>query len=54
MWNTIDVGGRCAVIKLQDGSLWVHSPVELDEPLRDALHQLGDVKHVVVKFLPLL
>jgi hypothetical protein len=35
IWNTIDVGGRMAVIKLNDGSLWVHSPVDLDPALRD-------------------
>ena len=52
MWNTIDVGGRCAVVKLQDGSLWVHSPVALDDNLREALAELGEVKHVVVRFTP--
>lgn len=36
-----------AVVKLADGSLWVHSPVELDEPLRKALEGLGPVGHVV-------
>jgi hypothetical protein len=35
IWNTIDVGGRMAVVKLNDGSLWVHSPVDLDPALRD-------------------
>jgi hypothetical protein len=35
IWNTIDVGGRMAVIKLNDGSLWIHSPVDLDPALRD-------------------
>lgn len=34
-------------IKLADGSLWVHSPVELDVPLREALDQLGPVGHIV-------
>ena len=36
VWNNIDVGGKMAVIRLTDGSLWVHSPVSLDEPLRTA------------------
>ena len=47
VWNGIDVGGKMGVVRLADGSLWVHSPVGLDEPLRDALAALGEVKHVV-------
>lgn len=40
-------GGRMAVVKLSDGSLWVHSPVELDGPLRKALDKVGPVMHIV-------
>lgn len=47
VWNSIDVGGKMAVIRLTDGSLWVHSPVNFDEPLRRALKDLGPVKHIV-------
>lgn len=36
-----------AVVKLSDGSLWVHSPVELDGPLREALDKVGPVQHIV-------
>lgn len=36
-----------AVVKLSDGSLWVHSPVGLDEPLRHALEEIGPVAHIV-------
>lgn len=43
----VDVGGKMAVVKLPDGSLWVHSPVELDDALRLALAELGEVKHIV-------
>ena len=46
-WNKIDVGGRMTVIQLADGGLFVHSPVCLDEPLKEALNTLGEVKHVV-------
>ena len=42
-----DVGGKMAVVRLPDGTLWVHSPVELDPALRDALAALGPVRHVV-------
>ncbi|CAE7400250.1 unnamed protein product, partial [Symbiodinium necroappetens] len=47
IWNSIDVGGKMAVVRLPDGGLWVHSPVELDEELREALEQLGPVRHIV-------
>jgi hypothetical protein len=36
-----------AVLRLSDGSLWVHSPVELDDTLAAALDELGPVKHIV-------
>jgi hypothetical protein len=42
-----NVGGKMAVVRLPDKSLWVHSPVALDQPLRDALAELGPVKHIV-------
>jgi hypothetical protein len=38
---------RMTVIKLADGSLFVHSPVRLDEVIRTSLDKLGPVKHVV-------
>mmetsp|Transcript_45173 Transcript_45173/g.105736 ORF Transcript_45173/g.105736 Transcript_45173/m.105736 type:complete len:345 (-) Transcript_45173:586-1620(-) len=43
-----DVGGKMAVVRLDDGvSLWVHSPVELDDELRRELAALGEVAHIV-------
>lgn len=47
MGGTFNAGGRMAVLRLSDGSIWVHSPVELDDALADALRELGDVKHIV-------
>ena len=47
IWFGIDVNGRGAVVKLSDGSLWVHSPVRLDPELKTALDALGPVKHIV-------
>lgn len=47
-----------AVLRLSDGSLWVHSPVRLDDTLAAALDELGEVKHIVspnnehVKYAP--
>jgi hypothetical protein len=43
VWNNIDVGGRMAVVRLADGRLWVHSPVQLDDSLRLMLSSLGPV-----------
>mmetsp|Transcript_33600 Transcript_33600/g.75425 ORF Transcript_33600/g.75425 Transcript_33600/m.75425 type:complete len:333 (+) Transcript_33600:20-1018(+) len=47
VWNSIDVGGKMAVVRLPCGGLWVHSPVELDEALRSSLDALGPVRHIV-------
>ena len=43
----IDVGGRFTVIRLSDGTLWVHAPLALDDELRSLLRELGEVKHIV-------
>ena len=47
VWNGIDVGGKMAVVRLSDGSLWLHSPVQLDQALREALQELGPVGHAL-------
>lgn len=47
VWNNIDVGGRMAVVKLANGDLWVHSPIDLDDKTREAMNALGRVAHVV-------
>jgi hypothetical protein len=53
LWNTIDVGCRMTVIELSTRTksdkpdLFVHSPVLLDNPLKEALAKLGTVKHVI-------
>lgn len=47
VWFGLDVNGRGAVVKLSDGSLWVHSPVSLDPELKKAVDALGNVKHIV-------
>jgi len=52
LWNSIDVGGRSAVVRLSDGSLWVHSPVRLDGRYKDALATLGPVKSIIVSIPP--
>lgn len=38
---------RMTVIKLNDGSIWVHSPIEATPNLLAEIDQLGPVKHLV-------
>mmetsp|Transcript_36312 Transcript_36312/g.85181 ORF Transcript_36312/g.85181 Transcript_36312/m.85181 type:complete len:337 (-) Transcript_36312:1251-2261(-) len=48
LWNNIDVGCKMTLVKLSDGSLWVHSPVELDADMRSAISDIGgEVKYIV-------
>ena len=42
-----DIGTRMTVIRLRDGSLFLHSPVRLDDETRVALDALGPVRAVV-------
>jgi hypothetical protein len=42
-----DVGARMTVIRLRDGGLVLHSPVELDPGLRSELDRLGQVRGVI-------
>jgi hypothetical protein len=42
-----EVGTRMTVIGLADGSLFVHSPIHLDDDIRAALDRIGPVRHVV-------
>jgi hypothetical protein len=43
----LEVGTRMTVIRLADGSLLLHSPVELDARLRSELDAIGPVRFVV-------
>lgn len=38
---------RCVIARLQDGGLWVWSPVALTAALRGAVDRLGPVRHLV-------
>lgn len=42
-----DVGARMTVVRLAGGDLWLHSPVPLDAPLREALAECGRVRWLV-------
>ncbi len=43
----VPMGTRMTVVRLRSGDLWVHSPVEPDDLLVEALQQLGPVRWVV-------
>jgi len=43
----INVGARMTVIRLRDGSVWIHSPIRLDDELAAAIAELGPVRHIV-------
>lgn len=43
----VRLGSRMTVVRLDDGGLWVHSPVALTPSLRDEVAELGEVRSVV-------
>lgn len=45
--NGIRISSRMTVVRLQDGSLWLHSPVPISSELKVELTALGEVKSVV-------
>lgn len=38
---------RMTIVKLKDGSLWCHSPIDPTEKLLEEINHLGEVKHLV-------
>ena len=38
---------RMVVVRLKDGGLWLHSPIDPDEDLLSALAELGPVRHLI-------
>jgi hypothetical protein len=40
----VEMGSRMTVIRLKDGGLWVHSPLRLTAPVREAVDALGPVR----------
>lgn len=43
----LQLGARMTVVRLDDGTLWIHSPIEYDETLHEAVSELGPVRHIV-------
>src|SRR6202035_534875 len=42
-----DIRGRMTVVRLADGSLFLHSPVSLDTETSTALDEIGSVREIV-------
>lgn len=43
----LEIGSRMTVVRLEDDSLWIHSPLPIDDALREELDALGEVGHIV-------
>lgn len=41
-------GARMTVVRLPDGGLWVHSPLDITQELKAQLDALGPVRHIIV------
>lgn len=46
-FGPLRIGSRMTVVRLDDGALWVHSPIEPTPALIESLDGLGPVRHVV-------
>ena len=44
----LHLGTRMTVVRLPDGSLWLHSVVAIDDLLADEVQALGPVRHIVM------
>ena len=44
---TLPFPTRMTVVRLRNGSLWLHSPTTFDETLADALERLGPITHII-------
>jgi hypothetical protein len=43
----LQLGARMTVVRLGDGTLFLHSPIAIDEALKAEIDALGDVGHIV-------
>ena len=42
-----EVGTRMTIVRLADGGLFLHSPIQLDQGLQLAIDRLGEVRAIV-------
>jgi hypothetical protein len=43
----VEFGARSTLVRLSDGSLWVHSPIQLSDELRRNVEELGPVRAII-------
>ena len=43
----IQLGTRMSIVRLTNGKLWMHSPIELTSPLTNEINSLGEVSYIV-------
>ena len=43
----LELNSRATIIRLEDGTVWVHSPVKLNDDNKAAVADLGDVQWLV-------
>ena len=46
-WYFLNFGIRMVVVRLPDGGIWLHSPIQIDEELYKEIKSLGEVSHIV-------
>lgn len=46
-FGLFQIGTRMTVARLEDGSLWLHSPIAFNESIKSALDELGPIKALV-------
>jgi len=46
-YGGMDLFSRTTLVRLDDGTLWVHSPCPIDDQLANAIKQLGNVAFIV-------
>jgi hypothetical protein len=43
----IEFGARMTIVRLPNGDLWIHSPLEPGDEMRRAIDEIGPVRHVI-------
>ena len=47
VFGLIALNGRMTIVRLQNGDLWLHSPIPISDALREELDALGPVRYLV-------
>ena len=47
VFGLIALNGRMTIVRLQNGDLWLHSPIPISDALREEIDALGPVRYLV-------